>query len=48
MVKKIHDRGLTPEQVIASRREHGDNVLTPPRRDPLWRQFLAKFDDPLI
>ena len=48
MVKKIHDKGLTQEQVIASRREHGDNVLTPPRRDPLWRQFLKKFDDPLI
>ena len=48
MVKKKHDRGLTQEQVIASRREHGDNVLTPPRRDPLWRQFLKKFNDPLI
>ena len=48
MVKKIHDKGLTQEQVIASRREHGDNVLTPPRRDPLWRQFLKKIDDPLI
>ena len=48
MVKKVHDKGLTPEQVIASRHEHGDNVLTPPRQTPLWKQFLAKFNDPLI
>ena len=48
MVKKVHDKGLMPEQVIASRHEHGDNVLTPPRQTPLWKQFLAKFNDPLI
>ncbi len=48
MVKKEHDRGLTQEQVIASRQEHGNNVLTPPRQTPLWKQFLGKFNDPLI
>lgn len=46
--KKHHITGLTGEQVIASRREHGTNVLTPPRREPLWKQFLEKFNDPLI
>lgn len=40
--------GLTPEQVTASRAAHGSNVLTPPRREPWWRQYLAKFDDPVI
>ena len=39
---------MTDEQVIASRREYGTNVLTPPAREPLWKQFLLKFDDPLI
>ena len=48
MAKHHHITGLTDEQVIASRREHGDNVLTPPAREPLWKQFLKKFDDPLI
>ena len=48
MVKTKYDNGLTAEQVIASRQEHGDNVLTPPTREPLWKQFLEKFDDPLI
>ncbi len=46
--QKRNFKGLTDEQVIASRREHGDNVLTPPAREPLWKQFLKKFDDPLI
>ena len=48
MSDKKHHIGLTPEQVLASRDTHGSNVLTPPDRDPLWRQFLEKFEDPLI
>src|SRR6185295_15210662 len=40
--------GLTPEQVQASRMAHGSNVLTPPQRDPWWRLYFAKFDDPVI
>ena len=41
-------RGLTPAQVEASRRDHGSNVLTPPERDPWWKLYLSKFDDPVI
>ena len=40
--------GLTQKQVEESRRKHGDNVLTPPKKDPLWKQFLEKFSDPII
>ncbi|MCC8036866.1 MAG: calcium-translocating P-type ATPase, PMCA-type [Bacteroidales bacterium] len=40
--------GLTPQQVEESRRAHGPNVLTPAKATPLWKQFLAKFTDPLI
>ena len=47
-MKRQHDKGLTIQQVIASRERYGINVLTPPEREPLWKQFLAKFDDPLI
>lgn len=43
-----HITGLTTEQVLESRMRHGSNVLTPPAREPLWRQFLKKFNDPLI
>ena len=48
MVKHKHYIGLTDEQVIASRHEHGHNILTPPKQEPLWKQFLEKFKDPLI
>ncbi|MBQ8227327.1 MAG: calcium-translocating P-type ATPase, PMCA-type [Bacteroidaceae bacterium] len=40
--------GLTQEEVLASRRQHGENVLTPPAKTPLWKQFLEKFQDPII
>ncbi len=48
MEKKRHYSGLTDAQVLESRRKHGSNILTPPARTPLWRQFLEKFRDPLI
>ncbi len=40
--------GLTEAEVIASREAHGINVLTPPKKTPLWKQFLEKFKDPII
>lgn len=40
--------GLTSAQVEESRRLNGVNILTPPAKEPLWKQFLAKFRDPLI
>ena len=40
--------GLTAQQVAESREQHGRNVLTPPKKTPLWRQFLEKFKDPII
>ncbi|MBK8022274.1 MAG: calcium-translocating P-type ATPase, PMCA-type [Chloroflexi bacterium] len=41
-------RGLTPEQVTRSREQYGANVLTPPKRDPWWKLYLQKFEDPVI
>lgn len=41
-------KGLTSQQVEESRRLHGENVLTPPERVSLWKQFLEKFEDPII
>ena len=43
-----HLLGLSDAQVLESRRKNGANVLTPPEKEPLWKQFLEKFDDPLI
>ena len=41
-------QGLTVLQVEASRRQHGENVLTPPRRQSMWRLYLEKYDDPMV
>lgn len=48
MEQKHHYTGLTDAQVLESRRKNGANILTPPEKDPLWKQFLEKFGDPLI
>ena len=41
-------KGLTPQQVEESRLKYGSNVLTPPEKESLWKQFLEKFEDPII
>jgi Ca2+-transporting ATPase len=41
-------KGLSDEQVIANRGKYGVNVLTPPEKEPWWKEFLHKFSDPLI
>ena len=42
------EKGLTDQQVIASREKYGRNELTPPAKTPLWKLFLEKFEDPII
>ncbi len=41
-------RGLSSTQVEERRRQFGSNVITPPPREPWWRLYLKKFDDPVI
>lgn len=48
MEQKHHFTGLTDAEVLESRKKHGANILTPPEKDPLWKQFLEKFGAPLI
>lgn len=43
-----HFTGLTLQQAEESLKKYGPNVLTPPKRDPLWKLFLRKFEDPVI
>ena len=43
-----HYTGLTDLQVLESRKQHGENVLTPPEKESLWKQFFEKFTDPII
>ncbi|SHF20344.1 calcium-translocating P-type ATPase, PMCA-type [Dysgonomonas macrotermitis] len=48
MESKHHYTGLTDDQVKESRLKHGENILTPPEKEPLWKLFLEKFEDPII
>jgi Ca2+-transporting ATPase len=47
MKSKLY-RCLSDAEVLESRRKNGANVLTPPEKDPWWKEFLDKFTDPLI
>ena len=40
--------GLTSAEVEESRLRHGENVLTPPRRQSMWRLYLEKYEDPMV
>jgi len=48
MEQKKHFTGLSDKQVLESRKKHGENILTPPKKEPLWKAFLEKFEDPII
>ncbi len=41
-------QGLSDQEVIESRAKHGENILTPAKKTPLWKKFLEKFKDPMI
>jgi Ca2+-transporting ATPase len=42
------DAGIRTSRVAELRQRFGANEMTPPAREPLWKQYLEKFDDPII
>jgi len=40
--------GLSSESVLESRKTYGQNEMTPPKRIPVWKQYLDKYQDPII
>ncbi|PWR69788.1 calcium-translocating P-type ATPase, PMCA-type [Methanospirillum lacunae] len=40
--------GLSIESVLESRDTYGKNEMTPPKRIPVWKQYLDKYQDPII
>ncbi len=42
------ENGLTLEGAAQSRDRFGSNRLTPLPREPLWKKFIEKFDEPII
>lgn len=47
-IMKEKNQGLTAREVVQSRVKHGENVLTPPRRQSMWRLYLEKYNDPMV
>ena len=48
MSKLQNYRGLTDAQVSESKKIHGSNLITPKKKESLFKKFLLKFKDPLI
>jgi Ca2+-transporting ATPase len=42
------ENGLSADAVARSRQQFGANRLTPLPREPIWKKFLEKFDEPII
>ncbi len=45
---EVKRQGLTTIEVEQSRLKHGENVLTPPKRQSMWALYLEKYQDPMI
>ncbi|MDR2585462.1 MAG: calcium-translocating P-type ATPase, PMCA-type [Prevotellaceae bacterium] len=43
-----HYTGLTAAKVLESRKLHGQNIITPPQKESLWKLFFEKFADSII
>ena len=48
IVSLAGDCGLLSSQVPGIRTRFGTNTMTPPVREPLWKQYLRNFDNPII
>ena len=46
--KNQHMKGLTDKEILRSREQYGNNLLTPPKRPSIWKLYLEKFKDPVI
>src|SRR5882672_1460287 len=44
----VREAGLTEAEIADSRAKFGANRLTPLPREPVWKKFLEKFDEPII
>jgi Ca2+-transporting ATPase len=42
------EKGLSASQIDELRKQYGSNTMTPPVRDPLWKQYLKKYNNPII
>ena len=47
-MKNIKMEGLSDEEVLKSRENGGDNLITEVEKTSLWKLYFEKFDDPMI
>ena len=47
-IEKKKKIGLTATEVEQSRTQNGSNALTQVEQDPLWKQLLEGFKDPML
>lgn len=47
-MENVKNNGLSDAEVLQSRAENGDNIITPSERVSLWRLYFEKFEDPMI
>ncbi|MDR3060950.1 MAG: HAD-IC family P-type ATPase, partial [Dysgonamonadaceae bacterium] len=45
---KSNFKGLTDNEVQINRQRYGSNILTPPKKESVWKLFFEKFNDPII
>lgn len=45
---KERKKGLTSQEVLASREKYGANIITPQKQQSIFSMFLQKFKDPII
>lgn len=46
-VNNMYYKGLSDAEVLASRKEHGANILTPPAKPSAWKEFIQTLTGPL-
>lgn len=48
MMTSFNRDGLSEAEILESRQQHGNNVLTPPKKTSTWKLYLDKYRDPII
>jgi len=48
IIRIVGDKGLQSSHVQEFRDRFGSNVMAPPIREPLWKQYVKMYDNPII
>lgn len=48
LLSEIYEKGLSPDEVLASREKYGENIIPRGRKKSLLRRYIEGFSDPII